>query len=480
MNRLILLVALFFSPLLMQAQVCNCEQEFDEVKHHMEQNHPGFITDIKTPDLPAYKQFTESIRQEIRKDKAGKYCLAYLRKYVRYLKDNHTNINGFFPPVKEDNPDSLKAFYNSDIYKKTEVINIDSTAFVKKMAKHNGIEGIYITPDTAYVVALIKDKKEQRDYVAVILDSRTPLWKKGQVKFELKESRDNNYDVFLFMRNHSLNYEQWKKEDGRLVSNGWKKIYPLDSASSEPIPFNRDLVSFAVLDSSTSLISIRSFGGQFTERLNAAYKEFIPRIKERPNLVIDIRGNGGGSDANFRPLMPLVYTDTIFHDYVELYITDANRKAYTEIMNEAKQDTINWGKDGYKIWEYFLGRMEGKKEQSFFPIVSPGSYSTYDPVEKYPLKVALLYDRYTASSAEQLLINSLSSKKTILVGENSGGFIAFGNVMDKRTSCGKMLSWTTTRKVRDRKYEFVGVEPQYKIPAGEKDWVDYTRKLLLR
>jgi hypothetical protein len=50
--------------------------------------------------------------------------------------------------------------------------------------------------------------------------------------------------------------------------------------------------------------------------------------------------------------------------------------------------------------------------------------------------------------------------------------------MSIKTPCGNTLNWTTTRKNKDRKYEFVGITPDYKIPAGETDWIEYTRRLL--
>ena len=45
-----------------------------------------------------------------------------------------------------------------------------------------------------------KNKNLNRDYVGIIIDSKTPLWKKGQVIFELKKVSKNTYDMLLYMR----------------------------------------------------------------------------------------------------------------------------------------------------------------------------------------------------------------------------------------------------------------------------------------
>ncbi|MDX2045135.1 MAG: S41 family peptidase [Chitinophagaceae bacterium] len=477
--RLIFLSVLLFGAATASAQQCNCEAEFNWVKSFMEKNHPGFNSDIKTPDDLRYKAFTNDLLRKIKNNKTGIHCLIYLKKYIRYLKDHHSNINGAFVPLDESNPDSLRAFLNSALYKGREIINTDSNKLVKYFSalNPNSVEGIYITADTTYTVAVIKSKTANRDYAAVILASKTPVWKKGQVKFELKDRSDGYREGFFYMRNYSLNYEEWLTGPGETTIVNWRKIFPGTTASARQV-ISGDLVSFRVLDSSTSYISIRSFGSQFNIQLDSAYKKIIPELKKYPNLVIDVRNNGGGSDINYTAFMPLLYTDTIYNDFVELFVTDDNKKAYEKNRDEAKNNPQRYGANGYISWEYRLNQMKNVPANTFVPISAKNSTSVYKPVEGFPKKVAILYNRFCASSCEQFLLDAMFSKKVKLVGENSGGFLAYGNVMEIKTPCGNSLNWTTTRKNKDRKYEFVGVTPQVKIGNAEKDWIEYTRKLL--
>ncbi len=461
------------------AQTCDCKSEFLWVKAFMEKNHPGYNSDIKTPDEPVYKKFTDDLMKSITADKSGNYCIVFLKRYIHFLKDHHSNISGTSLPVTESNSDSLKAFLQSPAFINTEVIRFDSAELIKRLSKVEParIEGVYITPDTTYTIAVIKSRNKNREYAGIILASRTKTWVKGQVKLEINERGDGYRENLLYMRNHSLNYSEWLPESGISPIPGWIKIFPLLNKPSLQTISN-ELVSFKILDSITSIISIRSFGGQFTRELDSAYKKILPEIKKYPNLIIDVRNNGGGSDRNYNALMPLLYTDPIENDFVELFITEDNKKAYEKMRDEAKNDPARYGANGYQSWQFRINQMQDKPFNSFIPISAKNSTSTYRKETGNPLKVAILYNRGCASSCEQLLIDALFSKKVKLVGEHSGGYIAYGNVMSIKTPCGNTLNWTTTRKNNDRKYEFVGITPQFKVPVGETDWVEHTRRLL--
>jgi len=479
MRLFFLLIAATLASCYSIAQTCDCKSEFLWVKSFMEKNHPGFNSDIKTPDEPVYKKFTDELLKCITADKSGNYCIVYLKRYIRFLKDHHSNISGTSLPVNETNSDSLKVFLESPAFTNTEVIRYDSAELMKKLSKVEpaSLEGVYITPDSIYTIAVIKSRTNNREYAGIILASRTKTWVKGQVKLEIKERGDGYREHYLYMRNHSLNYSEWSPEPGNSPIPGWIKIFPSTNKPSLQNISNQ-LVSFKVLDSITSMISIRSFGGQYSRELDSAYKKILAEVKKYPNLIIDVRNNGGGSDRNYNALMPLLYTDTIQNDFVELFITEDNKKAYEQMRDEVKNNPDRYGTNGYQSWEFRLNQMKNKPFNSFFPISAKNSTSTYRKETGNPLRVAILYNRGCASSCEQLLIDALFSKKVKLVGENSGGYIAYGNVMSIKTPCGNMLNWTTTRKNNDRKYEFVGITPQHKIPIGETDWVEYTRRLL--
>jgi len=456
------------------SQSCSCLDDFHFVRDHIEKNHAAFNKRIKSPDDIAYKVFTTNLETEIQKDKTGKYCIAHLKKYILYMQDHHSNITGSGAPVKEDSAAAVEAFFKSPAYLNTETLAIDENDIFQRLKNSDQpIEGIYRTADSAYEIAIIKDKTERRDYAGIILKSKTKLWSKGQVKMELKKINDSLFEVYTYLRNHALSYDEVSFVNGQLEMPLWIK-------ESAPGRQNRslisnDLISFKILDSSTTLLSIRSFDGAIYQKLDSAYKVVIPQIRNYPYLIIDVRNNGGGSDRSYQALMPLIYTDPFQGDLVDIYNSPANIKAYRDADDRLRLSPTA-SKDAFKRNRE---KMERSPAYSFIPMGDGKPYTvTYPKSSGKLIKIAILYNRRCASSCESFLVEVMNSRRTIMIGENSGGYTGYGNVMSITTPCGNTLSWTTTA-YRDRwKYEFVGIPPQYKIPGDETDWVEYTRRLI--
>lgn len=473
-----LLLAGFFSflCLIASSQDCNCLDDYHFIKSHIEKNHGGFNKKIKSPDEPAYKAFTESLEKQIQKDKDSKYCIAWLKKYILYLQDHHSNITaGGGVQVNETDSAAVAAFFRSPAYRNTEVIPVDSATLARKWSNERiyNPEGIYFTPDSTYVVALIKSKTAARDYAAVILHSKTVLWSAGQVKFELKQVNDSLFDLFTSYRNHSINYEQVPYKGGALRLNGWIAAGAMKSGN---IPGrDNNIFSYKVLDSNTSLLSIRSFDAGLTKKLDSFYNAIMPEIKKHPHLIIDIRDNSGGSDMSYKALMPLIFTAPFESDVMEYYATPGNIEAYQKYDSAL----LKRSPDSYPPFKQATALIKKAAPYTFIGAGTGKPFKIQYTINKgYPSKIAVVYNKNCASSCESFLFEILNSNKTIRVGENSGGYTGYGNVMNIQTPCGNTLSWTTTVYRNQWQYEFVGIPPQYRVPENETDWINYAKKLL--
>lgn len=458
-------------------QPCSCIQDYHFIKKHIETNHGGFNKKIKSPEEPAYKAFIQQLESEISPLKDPKYCLLYLKKYIRYLQDHHSNITG--PSgniVAENDSAALAAFFNSPAFLQTETLSPDSNylAQLRKNDSFQSPEGIYYSTDSTYMVALIKSKTSYRDYAAVILQSKTRLWKPGQVKFELKQVNDSLFDVLIALRNHSWNAETALIKNGILQLNNWKKA-GLQVAVNPSIFSGPSLFSFKILDDKTTLITIRSFDAGLTNKLDSFYQRILPEIKKFPHLIIDIRDNGGGSDASYKKLMPLIYTNPFDDDVMEYFATPDNIAAYKQY--DSLLLLRNPGATA--PFRYPIALMKKAPAFSFIGFGNGKPQKVQYSMNKgNPEKIAVVYNRNCASSCESFLFEVLQSKKSIMVGENSGGYTGYGNVMTITTPCGNNLSWTTTVYREQWKYEFKGIPPRFPVPAGETDWIGYTKKLM--
>ena len=124
--------------------------------------------------------------------------------------------------------------------------------------------------------------------------------------------------------------------------------------------------------------------------------------------------------------------------------------------------------------------MKAAKPFTFIP-QTEDSKNTWalDSASVFPKKIALLFDKGTASSGEGMILYFMQSDKVITIGENSGGYIGYGNVMTAQMPCDKFtIRSTTTKYFQKSKYEFIGIAPMYKA-SKKQDWITYANKLLM-
>ena len=101
-----------------------------------------------------------------------------------------------------------------------------------------------------------------------------------------------------------------------------------------------------------------------------------------------------------------------------------------------------------------------------------------DSVLINPKKVVIIANKYCASSCETLLFWALESDKTILVGENSGGYVGYGEISGVETPNFHFeLGCTMTRYTEQRKYEADGIPPEYYL-NNDSDWVEQAVELM--
>lgn len=112
--------------------------------------------------------------------------------------------------------------------------------------------------------------------------------------------------------------------------------------------------------------------------------------------------------------------------------------------------------------------MRAAPSGSFIPIDGDtvDAAITLDSVARWPRKVAILADGGCASSCESLLLWALESDKAVIMGANSGGFLAYGEVGRTGTPCFDLDLYTTmTRHHGLGRYEAIGIPPAIRLDS---------------
>ncbi len=134
-----------------------------------------------------------------------------------------------------------------------------------------------------------------------------------------------------------------------------------------------------------------------------------------PNLIIDIRGNGGGRDDSYQPFMQLLFdTPDCSRDGCMIRYTEASirRCGLTEErLKELGLPTDFASTPEYVVW------------------VKEGATFHYDSINTFPKKAAIIVDNSVASSGEELVLDArLASKRTKIYGrDNTMGCVDTGN-----------------------------------------------------
>ena len=183
---------------------------------------------------------------------------------------------------------------------------------------------------------------------------------------------------------------------------------------------NKDNYSFKYLDSlNAGLLTVKTFslGGPKSKR-HAIYKQFLDSIflelnsNQVPNIIVDIRGNGGGQDPN----------DLLLYSYLTQRNFRENKTAFT-IFNRVPYPR-------YFAPDYFGEKWSLRRElKDEHNHLIDGKYyqdSTYNLVWKpnknaYKGRVILLIDPFVASAASLFGCMVKSDTNTIVVGEESCG-----------------------------------------------------------
>ncbi|MGZ8549237.1 MAG: S41 family peptidase [Chitinophagaceae bacterium] len=456
MAKLFLILFVILRPLFLTAQNCDCITQFTFIKNYYENNNPAYQKIKSDPNLSrAYSTGVQDLVIKTKNEKSSDRCFIWLEKYVTLLKDHHSGIDYNIKRLKIDfnSQQTIDSFKNTIAYKSFDVITVDTNeVFAKLSAKAlSDVEGIY-TNGGSITFGVLKNKNNH--YSAVVL-KKNKLLDIGHILMELKATEDpfrfnSTYHTGLLGFNFQKIYQTVEVKEGQIPGYGFYKV---GSSTREKQPE----YSFGSIDDQTNYLKLSSFDYSLKDKLNAFYRTIDSAITSKPYLIIDLRDNGGGSEECYLNLLPYVYTQPFKIDEVEVWVSPDNIKQYEKFQNQ-NTDLIN--------------RMKKVHNFSFIPQVENAIPEWAVTGTTNPQKIAILINRKTASSAENMITYCIQSSKVVTLGENTGGYLGYGNVMTTDTPCSNFtLRSTTTKYKNNSKYEFIGIAPMIKLPL-RSDWIE--------
>jgi peptidase S41-like protein len=456
----LLLGLVLFTNLNLFSQQCTCASQFSFVKNYYETNNPAFQK-IKA-NATLYKKYAKEVlrlTREIDNEKSEDRCNIYFERYVALLKDHHSGIDIHLRKLNVDlnSRKTIDSFRSTKEYQSFKKIKIDTAALIPslKSRPHPKVEGLY-TSSSGILIGILETKPDT--YIGIVLRQYS-LLDVGHILLEFKKSGNNTFNCVFHTGLLAMNFQNAFKEveikNGQIPGIGFFKIDTQTAADSTPY-------SFRELDDSTNYIMLKSFERSLIQELDSFYNSIDSIVQTKPYLIIDLRDNGGGAEACYLSLMKYIYTRPLQVDNVDVWVSPDNIKRYEEVHYTQK----------------LIDRMKAARPFIFIPQTEGEMERWTMDGTIYPKKVAVIFNNKTGSAAEGMITYCTQSSKVITLGENSGGYIGYGDMMTTSIPCGKyLLRSTTTRYHNNAKYEFVGISPMYNL-QGKEDWIEGARRIL--
>ena len=425
-------IVLLLQSISLYGQDCSCEDEFMFVKNYIKNNYAGFADKVNDDTLPEYSELTEQLIVKSKYIIKESYCWVLINEWLDYFKDGHIQVRSNFVP---GDVDSVRL---REIIDGTEIIHLPDSR-VEDLRDSDTIEGIYFNRDSTYKVAVARNENEFRDYVGIIISSKSELWSEGQVKFELKQIDGNTYNAIVYYLYHQPYIETFVFDGVSFNEGGWTKAgeqVPVRSNARSPN------VSSEIVSDDIFYIRIGTFEEWNALAIDSVITHHEEFLATAPYWIIDLRGNGGGSDFSYRPITPYLYTGPIEVIGTDVLSTEENIKNWSVLL-----DNPHIPDDLIQLLREILETMEQHKGE-FVSIVGDTTI-TFDEVKTYPERVVVLIDENCASSTENFLLAAMQSEKVTVMGQPTAGVLDYANMRSADFPCHSLrLDYATTRSRR--------------------------------
>lgn len=430
------------------AQPCSCSETLDSLAAAIENSYSGYPVKLDAWTRPELARLRSELRDEAR-SASDRQCRRILSRYVAWFGDGHLRVT--------HSPDGAVGRPILDGRDPGELRRLAGTS---RGRAADGPRGVWRTPRGTLAVV-----PDSAGWVAVVIEVAPNGPPEGALVGRIGPRDGRGVYPLTFEREDHLQPHRASPIGDSLLLLA-EEAWIRRGASGGGDPF---APSIRMLDGGTALLRLPSMLPQHHARLVELLRD--QELLKRPDWIIDLRGNAGGSDGTYMPLLPFLFTDTIRTVAGSIRASDAARGHYARFVNpERPEDAPGWVRDLLAAMDTLhSGFVAGER----WDLV-------YDSVTSVPRRVAMLIDGSNASSAETFLLKAIQSGKVRTFGRRTAGVVDFLNPAAIRICRGGgVLLWAPT-SLRQRLLPLDaidphGLAPDVTIPTDVEDWVGWVR-----
>ncbi len=373
-------------------------------------------------------------------------------------------------------------------YSNTEKYAIKKNKFYKyinKLGNKTGFEGVWISEP--YTIGIIKDvTNPDREYVGFIVASQSPYWQENQVKLEIFKTNKGTYRMKYYMRDHSvLEFNDIMLYDDNYLNAGFihlKKTLPKTAAKKNIERFIKAIETrkpfIEKISENTVLLRIPSFRMLNKKYIDSLLNASNKMIISTKNFIIDLRNNGGGSDASYNKLLPYLYTNPIRVIGATFLSTKQNNSRMAGYLNlpDISENNKKEIKKSLEKLNNHLGEFVNLNDNIVNTITLKSVYAN-------PKNIAILVNNNCGSTTEQFLLAAKQSKKVKLYGITTLGSLDISNMYYIISPSKEFKLWyglTKSNRIPDMLIDGKGIQPDYYYDKTIKpyEWIDKTIEIL--
>jgi hypothetical protein len=291
---------------------------------------------------------------------------------------------------------------------------------------------------------------------------------------ELASQADSDEQCLAALRGYLA---AWRK--GHLAVRAVTPVASSNSVTPSRVP------SIKKLSPSTALITIPSFDNRYRAPLAAVLKQHHAALAARRNWIIDVRGNGGGSDSTYQALLAWLLPNGWVEVSAQWLVTTENIEAHQRACALFSPGDA----ECTKFMDEAVRRMQGASAGTFVEQEDGHGWSlqhaeTVEP--RRPQRVVVLIDDLCGSSCEQFVLTVRQSFSVKLMGRsNTMGVLDYSNMRPRDLPSGqRRLLYATSRSNRLPGFPIdgIGIAPDIylpgRAPADRAVDVDLARRAL--
>jgi hypothetical protein len=475
MKRLLTFLLLLIASL-SYGQTCDCDSLFLQTQKIVEDNYAGWFDKVTSNNTRTYNEWTEKQYALSKNIKTDSICAKQLQDWISYFKDKHLRVKFTKPKVVQNTKTENKEIpILTTNLTESQIMKYFSTS--KKL---DPIEGIYESP--SYKLGITKIK--QNLFYATIITTSNENWKSGEVKLVIKKDGTKYEGTFYEGDKSDISTNPVNIIDNILDFDivFYEKVFPTVKTKKDIVEYemskDKRYAPSLIFKDNIAIWKFPSFENNAYEQTTYLLKKYEKKLETTANWVLDLSNNSGGDYSIGLLLLNYIYTKPIVFYNAEMRMTKSNYDIwYNSFISNHYNSLDSIGKN--KLDER-LNKMKANYDKMYNEDGQITDTLKMESAKTFPKKIALLINRNTVSSGELFTMIARQSDKVIVLGENSGGMMDYGNIVNYRTMCPTIrVQLPTNRQLwldKGISVDKEGLQPDIYLTG--KDWTAQAIKII--